>query len=101
MCVNHGARCDLAIAASAAVGLERGVPLLDIDGRELLHKSGTDVWDDLPVEQLAVALRRPGRDRLRGLPVIDPCLDVLCHGQLLRLDVVGMLQTAAREDWPA
>ena len=48
--VNLGARRDPTIAAAATAGLERGVPLLDVDSRELLHQPGTDVRADLPVE---------------------------------------------------
>ena len=61
MGVHDGARRDATLASAPATGLKRGVPLLDVDGRELLHEPGADVGADLPVEQLAVPLRRPGR----------------------------------------
>jgi len=48
--VNNSARRDPTIAAAATAGLERGMPLLDVESRELLHPPGTDVRADLPLE---------------------------------------------------
>ena len=58
-----------------------------MDRGQLLNRSSPDVRDDLAVRELAVALRGPGRDRFRGLPLVDPREHMVADRELGRLDI--------------
>jgi hypothetical protein len=47
------------------------VPRFYIEPRKPLQEFGPEVWHNLILNELAVALRRPGRDVASRLPLID------------------------------
>ena len=63
------------------------MPGLDVERSQLLNQSAPDVRDDLAVRELAIALRGPGRDCFRGLPLVDPLEHMVADRELGWVDV--------------
>src|SRR5262245_56971843 len=76
-----------AVAPFAPAGQQGAVPCLDVAGGELLDKLAAEVRDDVALDQPDIALRRLGRDRAGGLPLLEAGANMIGARELARIDV--------------
>jgi hypothetical protein len=72
---------------SQPAGAKRRVPRLKVKACELLQGRDAEMWDDLVLDQLPVALRGPGRDSASRLPLVYASANEVGHGSFARLYV--------------
>src|SRR5262245_36711729 len=77
-------------AGSQAASAQRRVPALDVEAGQLLQRLGAEMWHDLVLDQLTVALRGPGGNITSRLPLGDTSSHEISHGGLARLDIVPL-----------